>query len=206
MTAEDGSGNPAGALARRITAGDAAAEGEFYALFRPTVAAVLRRRLNRRDDVEDVLHEVFLIVLRKLRGGEVEDPERVGGFLFATTRNCAFNANRKARRDADDPNPPDPDGQAAPGSGPMAGLDERQLRVRIGALLDRLPESQSDVLRREFLLGQGRTDIAEARGISMQAVSNLRHRALQNLLVLDRKEGLLADFRPGNAFDGAPDP
>jgi RNA polymerase sigma factor (sigma-70 family) len=174
-----------GELARRIAAGDRAAEGELYALFRPVLRLFLVRWLGNDASAEEQVHDTFEVALPLLRSG-IDDPDAVGALLLGIARNRVRNHDRRRREqalddDGDAWHPPDP----APGPEDRARAEERDRRLV--AFLDRLAPVQRDVLRREFHAHQDRHGIAEALGLSPQAVSNHRHRALEKL------RGLLAE-------------
>jgi RNA polymerase sigma-70 factor (ECF subfamily) len=83
------------------------ATSDFAELFDAEEAYVLRslRRLGVHDaDVEDVAHEVFLLVHAKL--AELDGDRPVRPWLFAFCFRMAANHRRKARRSASNASPP----------------------------------------------------------------------------------------------------
>jgi RNA polymerase sigma factor (sigma-70 family) len=68
------------AVVERIRAGDAAAGLALYQNLSAGARHFLERRLGTRD-VEDRLHNVFVIVVETIRRGALRDPRRLMGFV-----------------------------------------------------------------------------------------------------------------------------
>ena len=87
-------------LARRIAAGDAAAESELVERYSRGVLYLLRRTTRDPDLADDLHQETFRVVLERLRGKGIAEPERLAGFIRSTARNLFIGDYRKrARRD-----------------------------------------------------------------------------------------------------------
>jgi RNA polymerase sigma-70 factor, ECF subfamily len=65
---------------QQIRDGDPAGEVMLYRKLVSGARIFLRRRL-RIDDVDDRVHDVFLIVIETIRRGELREPERLMGFV-----------------------------------------------------------------------------------------------------------------------------
>ena len=72
-------------LSRRIREGDDDAAGELYLRFHKGIRFLLLRTLG--PECDDVLQEVFLIVLNAIRDGRIEDPSRLAGYVRGVARN-----------------------------------------------------------------------------------------------------------------------
>jgi len=72
-------------LVHRIQAGDASGVEELYRLFERGVRFYFCRRLGTYD-VDDKVHDSFIIVLEAIRKGELRDPERLMGFVRTVIR------------------------------------------------------------------------------------------------------------------------
>lgn len=73
-------------LVEKIAAGDVRAKEELYELLSRGIRFVLARQLPRSEDVEDELHNVFLIVVNTITGGHLQAPERLIGFVNGVVR------------------------------------------------------------------------------------------------------------------------
>jgi RNA polymerase sigma factor (sigma-70 family) len=68
------------AVVEQIRAGDPAGEETLYRNLASGARLFLQRRLGAQD-VEDRVHDVFLIVVETIRRGELREPERLMGFV-----------------------------------------------------------------------------------------------------------------------------
>ena len=72
-------------LVDRIRAGDPSAMQELYQIFGRGVRLYLCRQLGMQE-VEDKLHDTFLVVVQAIRNGELREPERLMGFVRTVAR------------------------------------------------------------------------------------------------------------------------
>src|SRR5690349_7099999 len=89
-------------LARRIAAAapgtDAAAEAALYRLLAPRVRLYGRRHLRDDEAANDLMQQVMVMTIEKLRAGELREPERVVSFVFGACRMVALEIRRGERR------------------------------------------------------------------------------------------------------------
>jgi RNA polymerase sigma-70 factor, ECF subfamily len=85
-------------LVRRIQAGEPAAESELVARFSRGLLLMLRRLVQNPALADDLHQETFALVLGKIRGGEVREPEKLAGFIRSTARNLFIADRRKEAR------------------------------------------------------------------------------------------------------------
>jgi RNA polymerase sigma-70 factor (ECF subfamily) len=117
---------------------------ELAALFdahAPYVFRVLRRFGVRDADVDDVLQEVFLVVMR--RYADFEGRSKVRTWLYAICRGCASNYRQRAVHRREELRAESPEMTAA--SCPAEALAGQQALERLDASLDRLPDAQRQV-------------------------------------------------------------
>jgi RNA polymerase sigma-70 factor (ECF subfamily) len=84
-------------LVSRIIAGDAAAETELVALFKDRIVHIILRITNNTSLVEDFSQDTFLIVIRKIRNGDVKKPNSLGSFVAGVARNHAIEQIREIK-------------------------------------------------------------------------------------------------------------
>src|SRR5215468_1830120 len=102
------------ALVRASQQGDTEAFGQLYQRYARMVHGVLLSRIHATD-VEDLVQDVFLRALPRLRG--LREASRFGGWLAAIARNMAIDFHRRAQTRAESRDAAvDPDEQAAPGT------------------------------------------------------------------------------------------
>jgi RNA polymerase sigma-70 factor (ECF subfamily) len=85
-------------LVDRIIAGEAAAEEELVDLFEAPVFHIIRRLAQNSPLVEDFTQDVLLTVIRKIRNGDIQQPESLPGFIVSTARFHAIDQLRKIRQ------------------------------------------------------------------------------------------------------------
>ena len=72
-------------LVRRIHLGDETGMEELYKLFSRGIRFYLCRQLGPQE-LEDKVHDTFLIVVQAIRRGEIREPERLMGFVRTVVR------------------------------------------------------------------------------------------------------------------------
>jgi RNA polymerase sigma-70 factor (ECF subfamily) len=85
-------------LVRRIASGDRAAEEELARRYSHGLLFHLRRTTGDPSLSDDLHQETFRVVLERLRGGGIADPERLAGFILGTGRNLFLAGWRKQGR------------------------------------------------------------------------------------------------------------
>ena len=139
-------------LVRRIRAGDHPAEEELVRRYRRGVGAVLRRAGADPATADDLSQETFAMSLRKIRAGEVREPERLAGFLCSLARNLAIEHFRKAgtRRTAGLPDTDFP--SSAPS--PLDDLLRAERAAVVRKVLAELPSERDRKLLFRFYLDE----------------------------------------------------
>lgn len=74
-----------GGLVARIQDGDTAAMEELYRMFSRGIRFYLCRQLGPQE-LDDKVHDTFLIVVHAIKRGELRDPERLMGFVRTIVR------------------------------------------------------------------------------------------------------------------------
>jgi RNA polymerase sigma-70 factor (ECF subfamily) len=152
-------------LVRRIRAGDRPAEDELVRRYQRGVGAVLRRAGADPATADDLSQETFATSLRKIRAGEVREPERLAGFVCSLARNLAIEHFRKAgsRRTAGSP---DAD-FASPAPGPLEDLLRTERAAVVRKVLAEMPsERDRQVLFRFYLAEEEKDRICKDLGLS----------------------------------------
>ena len=168
------------ALVRRIAAApdgeDVAAETELYRRLAPRVRLYGLKHLRDRQAAADLVQQVLMLTLERLRAGKLRDAERLVSFVFGTCRMTVLELRRTgARRErlldryaGDVP-------MADPAASPR--LDQ----ARLAGCLERLSERERSVLVMTFYDDQPAKDVAVALGLSEGNVRVIRHRGLERL-------------------------
>lgn len=167
-----------GDLARAIAAGAGtadAAETELYRRFAPRVRLYGLRHLRDEDAARDLIQQVLLLAIEKLRGGAVRDMDMIGSFILGASRMLAVNLKRRDRRRAtllEAFSNEYPTVSAAP-----AVMDEQELE----GCLSTLAERERTVVLLTFYGDRSSREIAQTLGTSEGNVRVIRSRAIDRL-------------------------
>ena len=166
-----------GDLAQRIatTRGDADAEAELCRRFAPRIRLYGLRHLRSAAGAADLVQDVLLMTLTKLRAGALRDSGKLASFILGTCRQMVIDGRRGGRRreriletfsasvvDAEEPGEP---------------LDLQRLE----ACLARLAERERSVLIMTFYDERPADEVATALGLSPGNVRVIRHRGIEKL-------------------------
>jgi RNA polymerase sigma-70 factor (ECF subfamily) len=168
-----------GDLARRIAAAGqtpaAEEETELCRRFARRVYHYGLRHLRAEDRARDLVQEVLLLTLAKLRSGAVREPERIGSFILGTARLVTRSLGRSSTREASMDSACDGALSVEPTrADPIA-------REHVARCLEALQERQRTVVVLTYYAEQGTADIASTLGLSANNVRVIRHRGLASL-------------------------
>jgi len=165
------------ALARRISGQrDAAAEAALCRRFGPRIRLYGLKHLRSEAAAADLVQDVLVMVLTKLRGGEIREPERLASFVLGTARQTVVDQRRGGRRRARilEAFPVDltPAAEEAP-----EPIDSERLKLCLGAL----PERERSVLLMTFYDDRPADAVAAELNLKAGNVRVIRHRGLERL-------------------------
>jgi RNA polymerase sigma-70 factor (ECF subfamily) len=87
-----------GDLARAVAAGGPGlaedAEGELYRRFAPRVRLYGLRHLRDEDAARDLVQQVLLLTIGKLRGGAIRDADQIASFVLGVSRSMVKDHRR----------------------------------------------------------------------------------------------------------------
>lgn len=154
-------------------AGSPAEEAELCRRFGRRVRLYGRSRLRDASAVDDLVQRVMLLVLTKLRAGEVRSPERIDSFILGTARLVTREIARPREQPAElDAELPCPLSETRP--------DVLELQ-RLGECLKGLAERERTVVSLSFFQEQTADEVGDALGMGSGNVRVVRHRALSRL-------------------------
>ena len=183
-------------LAERIRAGDAEAIGELYDRYASKALATALRVVGRRDEAEDVVHDAFVAVWRKI---DRFDAERgaLRGWLMTVVRNRAIDRVRARRTTVD---VDDADERSLLRTGPNPTWEDALGRAAAGDLrtaLAELPVEQRQAVELAYFEGYTYREVAELTGVPAGTANGRLRLALAKLR--DSLGGTTA--APLSAFD-----
>lgn len=163
-------------LMQRLAADDAQAFSEIYDLYWERLFVIAYRRLDDKQEAEDVVHDVFTSLWVHRRETVVE---RLEHYLSAATKYAvlARMRNRRRRKDLLAGMPLGAISQ----SSTEERLDHRQLLESLQQAVDRLPERCRLVFRYRREVGMPVREIARVLHISPKTVEHHLSKALREL-------------------------
>ena len=168
------------ALARRIIgcapARDTAAEAALCRRLGPRIRLYGLKHLRNEAAAADLVQDVLVMVLQKLREGAVREPERVASFVLGTARQMVIDARRSGARRGRilEAFPID---LIRADEEPAEPLATEQLERCLAAL----PERERAVLVMTFYDDRPADAVAAELGVSAANVRVIRHRGLERL-------------------------
>ncbi len=161
---------------------------EVYARHSGFVWRVVRRMGISEDAVEDVMHEVFLVVHRRLH--EFDGRVALTTWLYHITRGVVSNHQRSRRREQRRLQLVDP--QPTPAPDPEAQTRRGQAAAFVRTFLEQLDPKKREVFQLAELEGLPMPEVAELTGLNLNtAYSRLRaarqrfQRAVERLRAAD---------------------
>ncbi len=161
------------AAAPRVAAG---AEAELYRRLAPRVRLYGLRHLRNAAAADDLMQQVLLMTLERLRAGKLRQPDKLASFVLGMCRMVVLELRRgTARREGllrvygDMPEATDPAEQR--------DVDD----ARLAGCLQWLPERERSVLVMAFFADMPADAVARELGLSPGNARVIRHRALVKL-------------------------
>ncbi|HEX2122596.1 MAG TPA: sigma-70 family RNA polymerase sigma factor [Thermoanaerobaculia bacterium] len=156
---------------RRLREGDRETSEHFASYFRELLLIKLRRRVSRRDAIEDLIQETFVRVLARL--SELQEPAKLGPYVNSVANHVLLEWYRA--------NPITPAGDAPPPDAVDPGdveseLIDEETRRRVRETLNELPRRDRELLR-DVLEEKTPAEICRARGIEANYLRVLLYRA-----------------------------
>lgn len=165
-------GPPDRVLADRIQDGDREAFGRLVRRYLRPVHAVVASYLSEPADVEDAVQDTFLRALEGIGGYDTTRP--FSPWLYQVARNVARNRLDARSRHRTEPLPES--GAEAEADGPEAEMNRAEIRRRVAAAADELPERQRLAFRLVDVEGYGASEAAEMMELAPGTVrSHLFH-------------------------------
>ena len=167
-------------LARRIAAAgavvDSPAEAELYRRLAPRVRLYGLRHLRDPHAARDLMQQVLLMTLERLRAGKLREPERIASFVLGMCRMVVLEIRRGSWRRETLLETYGDTAEAVDVSEPLA-LDADKL----AGCLQALAERERTVVVMTFFADKSGDEVAKELGLSAGNVRVIRHRALGRL-------------------------
>jgi RNA polymerase sigma-70 factor (ECF subfamily) len=152
-------------LADRIRAGEAQALGELYDRYAGTALAVALRVVADRTEAEDVVHDAFVAIWRKIDRFDAGRGS-LRAWLMTVVRNRAIDRVRARRASVD---VDDADERSLLRTGPNPTWEDalrRTSAAEVRTALGALPDEQRRALELAYLEGYTYRQVAEVTGVA----------------------------------------
>ncbi|MDP9055033.1 MAG: sigma-70 family RNA polymerase sigma factor [Acidobacteriota bacterium] len=176
------------ALVNGIRDGDSTAMASLYRVFAKGVRYFLLRNLGP-EDIDDKVHDCFLIVAQAIRKGDLREPERLMGYVRTVVkRQIAASIDtavqqRRSRVDFEDTLFTVSDWRDNPEHSAMA----RQRAEIARRVLEGVSRRDRDILHRFYVLEQSQEQICADMGLSYNQFRLLKSRAKARFGELGKK-------------------
>ena len=175
-------------LVQNIRAGDAGAMEKLYQVFARGIRLYLCRQLGLQD-VDDKVHDTFLIVVQAIKNGELREPDRLMGFVRTIARRLvAGHIDQMVHRRRD--NVPVESGIAISDN---AATPEQDVlgREKVDIMFEVLRDMSGrdrDILTRFYLYEQSQETISREMDLTPTQFRLLKSRAKARFAELGRKK------------------
>ena len=164
-------------LVRRIRGGDPSGMEELYGVFSKGIRLLLCRQLGPQD-LDDKVHDVFLIITQAIRSGDLREPERLMGYVRTVVRHkvdAHIDSGVEARRNwtSVESDAALREGRPDPERAVIAGQNE-QVALRI---LSGIPRRDREILIRFYLKEQSAEEICREMGLTDNQFRLIKSRA-----------------------------
>ena len=174
-------------LVERIRSGDAGALQTLYDVFGRGVRLQLFRQLGPQD-LDDRVHDAFLIVVQAIRRGELREPERLMGFVRTIVRRqvaAQIDELVQVRREhvVIDPSAGVPDAGVSPEQSAVRGEKVRLMMT----VLESMSTRDREILRRFYLQEQTQEQICRDMNLTDTQFRLYKSRAKQRFGEMGRR-------------------
>jgi len=153
-------------IVKRIQEGDTNAENDMVLRYQRGLNAMLYNRCSDKALSEDVAQDTWVLVIQKVRNGELKDNKRLAGFIIQIAKNqliMKFRAREKHTHVEQDEAFEIPDTALTA----EQKIANQQLSSAVNELLDELRKPRDrELIRRFYLLGDEKSLLCQEYGLT----------------------------------------
>jgi DNA-directed RNA polymerase specialized sigma24 family protein len=172
-------------LVRRVRSGDPAAMEDLYRVLSTGVRLRLARQLRGRD-INDRVHDLFVLVTESILNGELRQPERLMGYVRTVERRqVASQIDHELREKRNAP----AEVWALPddGASPERSAIEHQYSEMARRILSGLRDRDREVLSRFYIAEESGAEICRAMDLTETQYRLIKSRAKARFVALCRR-------------------
>lgn len=175
-------------LVARLQTGDSAAMAELYNVFAKGIRFYLCRQLGPQE-IDDRVHDAFVIVLQSIQRGELRDPRRLMGFVRTVVRRMvAAQIDREIHHRKETLEPEFGNRVVDNRSNPEKSVILRQKIELIREVLDGMSGRDREILYRFYVDEQPPEQICREMQLSITQFRLLKSRAKSRFGEMGRKK------------------
>lgn len=175
-------------LVRRIQTGETDGMAELYHLFSKGIRFYLCRQLGPQE-LDDKIHDTFVVVVQAIRRGELREPQRLMGFVRTVVRRQVAAHIDKVVHDRRDQLDMDSSGRIPdPRGNPEEAAIFRQREDLIRRVLIQLSDRDREILTRFYLREQSQDQICREMALTETQFRLLKSRAKARFGELGKKK------------------
>lgn len=175
-------------LVERIKGGETDGMEDLYALFHKGIRFYLCRQLGSQE-LDDKVHDTFVVVVQAIRRGELREPERLMGFVRTIVRRqVAAHIDRAVHLRREQLDVDSGLRIVDPNVNPEESAMFRQRADLINRVLEELGERDREILKRFYLHEQGQDQICSEMDLSETQFRLLKSRAKARFGELGKKK------------------
>ena len=187
-------------LVGRIEASDEGAEALLVERYARPLKLILLKRSGDPTLAEDLCQDTFIIALRRLRAGELKNPDALGSFLRQIAVNKFIEHKRKDARFVQQDN--EIIELKLPHRDRKSEKQDRQhaRKVLQRALFSLSQQRDREILRRFYLLDEDKAEICTALDLSAAHFDRVLYRAKQRMRELLNRDPNVKSLLQGGLF------
>jgi RNA polymerase sigma-70 factor (ECF subfamily) len=175
-------------LVERIKSGESDSMEELYQLFSKGIRFYLCRQLGPQE-LDDKVHDTFVVVVQAIRRGELREPERLMGFVRTIVRRqVAAHIDKVVHSRREQVDLDSTVRVADPRDNPEESAIFRQRAELIQKVLGELTERDREILIRFYLKEQGQDQICSEMSLTETQFRLLKSRAKARFGELGKKK------------------
>ena len=183
------------ALVEQVHKGDDAGMADLYRLFAKGIRFYLCRQLGAQE-IDDKIHDTFLIVVKAIRRGDLREPERLMGFVRTVVRRqVAAHIDHLVHRRRDHINLDVGARVADDRRNPEQTAAFREKASLMMEVLRELSERDRDILTRFYLHEQSQEQICDEMNLTETQFRLLKSRAKARFGELGQKKLKISPIR-----------
>ena len=188
-------------LVSRIEAGDGFAESELVDRYARPIRLILLKRTGSAQLSNDLCQDTFVVILKKLRAGDLRKPQSLSAFIRQTAVNISIDHFRREKRYVHQD-----DGTISLHHShrdhKARGIDSQTTRAVLENTLDQLSVSRDrEILRRFYLADEDKMTICMDLKLSATHFDRVLYRAKKRMRELIVQKKGLRTMLFGGLFD-----